>query len=443
MQKSLFDNPAYIKVDGADAAYAQTLSNLLTHGLSVIAGNSLSTGSGKNTREILNYSVIISDLRNKLVFNRARRINLPGAIARFVWMMAASDRLADIAFYEPKVKFFSDDGISVPGSSYGQRILRARPGLNQFEGAIKRLKEDSSSRRAAISIYHPEDITRESKDIPCTFGLFYHIRENKLHATTVMRSNNAFILMPYNIFEFSLLAEVLASELEIEVGSLTHNTISMHLYENNIEDAKKVVNEFNSKKINLVETLPKINTGSKPLEEIRKLVILEAEIRHASAGISGSNIEQWISKGEQQLNDYWRQFYYLLLFHVVKDQSIPSSQSSIAIESLESVIDEPWKSYLPSDAFQVDDYSGANLSNVVPFQLNNGISDAEAIDLRQTRSSRELETVLEKYELESSDVISWKDFSSLQKRFGDRVAARNGKAIGLEDIKQALQDIRA
>lgn len=119
MSRSLFDPTSYLQVDDADAAYAETLSRVLDHGEVVKGGESLSVGAGKDSHELLNYSVVLSNPREKLIFNEVRRIYLPGAVARFVRMMAGSDRLADIAFYEPKVKSFSDDGIAVPGSSYG------------------------------------------------------------------------------------------------------------------------------------------------------------------------------------------------------------------------------------------------------------------------------------------------------------------------------------
>ena len=155
-QISTLSHARIIAVD-ADSAYAETLRSVLENGLEATAGASLSVGAGKPSKEILNFSCVLSQPRKRLPHNPARKLNLPAAVARFVWMMAGSDRLADIAFYEPKVSFFSDDGIAVPGSSYGQRILRSRPGLNQLESAIARLKQDPASRRAAISIYHPED----------------------------------------------------------------------------------------------------------------------------------------------------------------------------------------------------------------------------------------------------------------------------------------------
>src|SRR5207302_676113 len=150
-------------------------------------------------------------------------------------------RYADIAFYEPKVKGFTDDGISVPGSSYGRRIVQVRPGLDQLGSAISRLKDDPSSRRAAVTIYQPEDAVRESKDIPCAFGLFYHVRGGELYATLSMRSNNAVQLLPFNVFEFSLLAEVVACELGVPLGPLVYQAASMHVYDESLARAREII----------------------------------------------------------------------------------------------------------------------------------------------------------------------------------------------------------
>lgn len=442
MTRSLFDSPAHAQVGDANAAYAETLSRVLDYGEVVSAGESRSVGSGKDTYELLNYSVVLKNPVEKLIFNKARPINLQSAVARFLWIMAGSDRLADIAFYEPKVKFFTDDGIAIPGSSYGQRIMRARPGLNQLEAVIGRLKEDKHTRRATISIYQPEDAVRDSSDIPCTFGLTYHIRNEVLHATTIMRSNNAFLLLPYNLFEFTLLAEVVAAELNIPLVSLTHNALSMHVYESNVDDAKRVIAEH--KRLPAVKRtpIPEVPTGSKPLEHIRNLVILEAELRHASEGLNSSNIEEWLAKGEGKLNSYWKQLYYLLLLHVVvhKCGLLRSDlvQRAIALETLGSVIEEPWKSYLPDGTFRVEGAGASGVDKV----LSPKYESAKIIPLRNTRAHGELREKAEEYERESGDKISWQEFGALEGRFADRIAARDGRPVNKNDFIQGLNEIR-
>ena len=426
----------------ADALYGETLSSLLEHGTVVASGKSLSVGSEQKSHEILNFTAIMASPQNKLIFNPVRRINLPAGIARFLWMMAGSDRLADIAFYEPKVNFFTDDGISIPGSNYGQRILRSRPGLNQLQAVIERLREDPGTRRAAISIYHPEDAVRMSRDIPCAFGVFYHIRENGLHATTVMRSNNAFILLPYNIFEFALLAEVVAAEVEVPLVSLTHTAISMHLYERDVQSAKNVLEGFRQLAGNEPVTMPQVPSGSAPLDQIRRLVILEAELRHASEGLAGTNIEEWIEKGEDKLDSYWRQFYYLLLLYVIGRKAATSGvDRTMALEALESVIEDPWYSYLPPDTFKAQDKDVTILEDIVS-RASTDATSAKIIPLHRTRPHRELRERVEEYEREGDDTISWREFAALEDRLADQLAARDLQELNQAEFNQLLSIVR-
>src|SRR4051812_4461069 len=59
-------------------------------------------------REHLNYSFDLPFPLHRL----SPKLRLHVAVARFVWMMAANNRLADIAFYEPKVAHYSDDQLT-------------------------------------------------------------------------------------------------------------------------------------------------------------------------------------------------------------------------------------------------------------------------------------------------------------------------------------------
>lgn len=191
--------------------------------------------------ETLNYQTGMSEVRSRIMTNPVRPLNPVVAVARFAWLIAGNNRVEDIAYYEPKVRGFSDDGLTVPGSDYGMRLMQPRPGLNQIQGVVDRLRESPSSRQAAAVVWQPEDAVRESRDIPCTFGMFFSIRPRtpvgpeELLMTVIMRSNNAFRILPFNIFEFTMLQELVAAELHAPVGAYTHWASSMHVYENDRE----------------------------------------------------------------------------------------------------------------------------------------------------------------------------------------------------------------
>jgi thymidylate synthase len=442
----------HIVVPNADSAYTETMSLLLKEGRQVSAGESLSVGSERDFREILNFSVQIENPSEKLVFNESRRINLPGAIARFVWMMAGSERLADIAFYEPKVKFFSDDGITVPGSSYGHRMIRPRPGLNQLEAVIDRIRSDTHTRRAAISIYHPGDAERDSKDIPCVFGLAYNVRDGGLHATTIMRSNNSLVLLPYNIFEFALVAEAVAAEVGVEFRSMTHTAISMHLYDSGLDDAKEVIS--NRPSADSLPSLPTPPEDPSPLEQIRTLVRMEADLRHSASGLSSAEIEQLIREAESDLHPYWNQFYLLLLLHAAREKSkilrSDPSEASVSMKLIRTALEEPWVSYLKDETLttpletDAPDNSGPRSSRGNGAQRAPGLFDTQPSELpsisRRTREN--LIRVAQEYETETGDQISWREFAEIENDFGRKLAARDGSDISLDEFKKALHSVR-
>jgi thymidylate synthase len=435
----------FLVATNADDAYTQTLSKLLEHGRKVSAGESESIGSERDFHEILNFSVRIERPSAKLVFNEARRINLPAAVARFVWMMAGSERLKDIKFYEPKVESFSDDGIIVPGSSYGHRMLNPRPGLNQLEAVIDRIKNDVHTRRAAVSIYQPGDASRASSDIPCAFGLFYNVRDGGLHATTLMRSNNAFILLPYNVFEFTLVAEIVAKEVGVSLDSMTHSAISMHLFDSAVEGAKDVIEQ--RPKREALPSLPTPPSNPSPLEQVRTIVRMEADLRHESSGLNLADVQEHISKAQSELDGYWRQFYYLLMLPAATEKSrvlqSNRTEASAAIKSIRSVLQDPWLSYLREERISVpavpNETQGDGAGQTGDLF---GSQSGSSLPFSRKRARDQLREVANEYESRTEDTITWQEFAAVEDEFGKELAARGDDEVSLEEFEELLDTVR-
>ncbi|MFJ4220029.1 thymidylate synthase [Curtobacterium luteum] len=250
-------------------------------------------------------------------------LNTVGAIARFVWMVSGSDRLEDIAFYEKQVRPYTDDELSVPGSSYGKRLFNAKPGLNQMAGVIKELQKNPSSRRAAAVVWIPEDAVRESNDIPCTFGLFFHIRGGELIMTTVMRSNNAFTLVPYNFFEFTMLGEIVAADVGVPFGRYMHWAASMHVFDSQAAPATTTASRTDSPAVEM----PPMPAGD-ALEQATALARFEAKLRNAS---TLDELHTVASDARSRLGGYWGPLFDVLYaFVLAKREHFDEANSVIA-----------------------------------------------------------------------------------------------------------------
>ena len=326
----------------ADEMVWSTLADCLQYGEYV-------KGSKDNSWELLNYQTGITEPKARIMTHGARPLNPVVAVARFVWLMAGNNRVEDIAFYEPKVRGFSDDGLSVPGSDYGLRLVQPRPGLNQIYGVVERLREDYNTRQAAAVVWQPEDAVRQSGDIPCTFGMFFKVTSGGLNMTTIMRSNNAFRILPFNIFEFTMLQELVAAQLEIPIGDYVHWAASMHAYDNERETppTKRIAESDGQVQSITMPVMPAGIRGdldSYPLAQANFLAQYEAQMRHAC-----TEDELWVvwNNATARLDRYWLELLAILfhwkvakmgLFYADHDVQLPEYWSKAVKNTIERYI---------------------------------------------------------------------------------------------------------
>lgn len=122
---------------------------------------------------------------------------------------------------------------SVFWGAYGPRVA------GNVGQVVDLLKRDPDSRQAVLTLFDSDrDLGRvEQVDLPCTVMLQYLIRDGALHSWTVMRSNDAWLGLPYDLMQFGMLQAAIAQALGLPVGRMTHSAGSMHLYARNLAAA--------------------------------------------------------------------------------------------------------------------------------------------------------------------------------------------------------------
>ena len=175
-----------------------------------------------------------------------RKLNLEFMIGEAHWVLSGANDTATPASYMAKFAEYSDNGIVMAGA-YGPAINR------QLAYVVRTLMDDPHSRQAVLSIWHERP--EPSKDIPCTVSLQFFLRQGSLHCVANMRSSDVYLGLPYDIFTFSCIAAQVAHLLHqqigpdicwdscaIELGYLTWQAGSAHLYYRDVEAATKCVN---------------------------------------------------------------------------------------------------------------------------------------------------------------------------------------------------------
>jgi thymidylate synthase len=261
------------KFRNVSAATAAGLSQLLSRGQVLVV-------RGKEIREIRNNVIVLERPTERVLFLPHRGNNVFTAIAETMWVLNGRNDVLWLKNYLPRASDFSDDGLTWR-AAYGPR-LRDWRGVDQIEKVRDLLLSETTSRRAAMSLYDPAVDFVESKDIPCNNWLHWLIRDGQLHLNIGVRSNDiVWGFSGINAFEWSVLHELMASWLGVEVGEATYFASSFHLYNYHYQMAQKAAAAFRS--IYCYDhgiAAPKFST---PWQEFGKAMAtwfeLEAEIR--------------------------------------------------------------------------------------------------------------------------------------------------------------------
>lgn len=165
-------------------------------------------------------------------------------LGELLWYLSGSDKLDFIAYYLSKYEEDSEDGKTL-GGAYGPRIFDMR-GQDQLSNVVQLLSTTPNSRRAVIQLFNAEDISQTAErklEIPCTCTLQFLVRRNRLNLYTSMRSNDAFVGLPHDVFAFTMIQEIVARHLGRKLGEYRHFVGSLHLYSTQTQAAKQYVNE--------------------------------------------------------------------------------------------------------------------------------------------------------------------------------------------------------
>lgn len=247
------------------------------------------------------------------------RGKIVSCIGELVWILSGSDALHAISPYISQYVDESEDGETIHGA-YGPRIF-SRIGQHQFERTLAILRQKPSSRRAVIQILERRDLAENRREIPCTLQLQFRIIENRLNLLVSMRSNDAFLGLPHDVFVFTVLQEIMAHHLSIEIGTYKHFAADFHLYEKHLTKVDQFLREGWTSTLSPMPTMP-----SDRLEEsIALLLQAEDHIRTKKA----------IPPLVDSLHQYWQNLVGFIALHfarIARDRALRENAKKLITE---------------------------------------------------------------------------------------------------------------
>lgn len=128
---------------------------------------------GQDEREIIGYTARLTNPARRYCLARSRRQNIIFNYAEALWYLSGKNDLDFIRTYAPSMSRYSPDGLSLPGTGYGPKLLRHVGDETAIERIVNILREDDpASKRAVLQIFDDsEDIYRRNIDVSCTLAL--------------------------------------------------------------------------------------------------------------------------------------------------------------------------------------------------------------------------------------------------------------------------------
>lgn len=191
---------------------------------------------GMEVKEIINCVIEVHE-PNMNMFKSEHRSSPEKYIgAELLWYFSGTNKSDFIENYASLWKQLKNEKGEV-NSAYGNLIFREKNehDYTQYGWVIQSLKKDKDSRQAFMHFNKPHHQHDGNKDQVCTLTALFHIRDNKLHMTLNMRSNDVILGFMTDFTFFNILHQQVFLHIkkyypEIEMGSYTHTSHSMHLY---------------------------------------------------------------------------------------------------------------------------------------------------------------------------------------------------------------------
>ena len=142
--------------------------------------------------------------------------------------------------------------------------------VDQIQYVIDEIKRNPSSRRLVVTAWEPGNAIA-SKLPPCHYSFVFNVNNGKLNCHLTQRSGDIALGIPFNLAAYSLLTQVIAQQVGLELGEFAHTIIDAHIYVAAEGSGTEQYDHLVGLKEQLKReplTLPILNIKNKPLDEL-------------------------------------------------------------------------------------------------------------------------------------------------------------------------------
>lgn len=185
---------------------------------------------GRATRDAGFTTILLETPFDALPLDTGRRV-IPAIAAAEALQLIGATTTPNLLFrIAPKFRNYVESDGRFHGA-YGARIK------SQASQATNKLRRDENTRQAVITLWDPIlDNLVNKLDYPCTIALQFQVEDGKLCMNTVMRSNDVWLGLAYDMFQFTQLQMSVARSLSLAYGWYRHTAMSLHAYDDDLDN---------------------------------------------------------------------------------------------------------------------------------------------------------------------------------------------------------------
>lgn len=265
-EENIFSTYSFVNINGSsvDELVEKGIQHILSTAERIVSRAGLA-------RQSYGVNYILKNPRNRLhnLRKESKKYLCREFIAYFNGSLKAEDGLAKASkFWMTLV----DDQGNI-NSNYGYYVFYEpiHEYKNQYNWVIDVLLKNKDSRRAVINInqsYHKSD----TKDFPCTLGMLFFIKKNKLYCETISRSTDVITGLPYDMGFFSFIHELVWRNLveegmeDLNLGETIMKTTFTQIYDTSLNKVSELIENVRALKES--ELMPPIFSARKTLDDI-------------------------------------------------------------------------------------------------------------------------------------------------------------------------------
>jgi len=198
----------------------------------------------KTCRESIGLQLCIADARKNIIFDPVRQLNYRFLVAQWLTtQLGLEDKLLEK--FNKHLADYETDGMGGVYPSYGPRL---KP---QWPFIMRCFQQDPQTRQAVMTLWEPVIVgpMGAAYYVPCTLSFQFLLRESLLYTVVNMRSSDAWLGIPYDVFNFTMLSNYLCGALSqlfhrrVNLAGIMLNLGSSHLYEEHWKKAAAIVKE--------------------------------------------------------------------------------------------------------------------------------------------------------------------------------------------------------